>query len=155
MSFAASGPCRSGNFRNGLRFYVQNNRRPEKRAVMRLVVKCGSMMEEENERGIAHFLEHCAFRSTESYGHGELVEYFQSIGSAFGPDVNASTSLTSTVYKLTVPLKSGREEKKRVHNTEKLCKYSYSKEFCTAINILYDALILTSFLCRIPPEHPM
>ena len=138
MSFTVSGPCRSGTFSNGLSFYVQKNCTPEKRAVLRLTVKCGSMMEDEHERGIAHFLEHCAFRSTESYGHGELVEYFQSIGSAFGPDVNASTSLTNTVYKLTVPLNRRTEEKEHVHNKEDLYKTPYNKELCTAIKVLSE-----------------
>ena len=50
----------------------------------------------------AHFLEHCAFRATEGYPDGELVRYLQSLGSAFGPDVNAATSLTHTIYKLTI-----------------------------------------------------
>ena len=95
--------CKINTLPNGLTTYIQHNDTPKNRVVLRLVVKKGSMQEDENERGLAHFLEHCAFRATENYPDGQLIHYLQSLGSAFGPDVNAATSLTHTIYKLTIP----------------------------------------------------
>jgi zinc protease len=91
-----------GTLENGLTWYVRQNDLPENRAELRLVVKAGSILEEENQRGLAHFLEHMAFNGTESYPQNELVEYLQSLGMGFGPEINASTSFDETVYNLTV-----------------------------------------------------
>jgi zinc protease len=95
--------CNINTLPNGLTYYIQSNPNPAGRVVLRLVVKKGSMHESESQRGLAHFLEHCAFRATKNYPDGKLIHYLQSLGSAFGPDVNAATSLTHTIYKLTVP----------------------------------------------------
>jgi len=94
---------RMGQLDNGLRYYVQANARPEARAELRLVVNAGSVLETEEQRGIAHLLEHMAFNGTESFEKQELVDYLESIGMAFGPSINAYTSFDETVYMLRVP----------------------------------------------------
>jgi zinc protease len=71
--------------------------------VLRLAVNAGSILEKEEQRGIAHFVEHMAFNGTESFGKDELVDYFELIGMRYGPEVNAHTSFDETVYKLSIP----------------------------------------------------
>ena len=70
---------------------------------MRLAVDAGSMQEENDQRGLAHFLEHMAFNGTAHFKPGELVSFLESIGARFGPHVNASTSFDETIYMLDVP----------------------------------------------------
>ncbi len=88
---------------NGIRYYIRQNGRPEKRVSMRLAVDAGSIQEEDNQRGLAHFLEHMAFNGSENFKPGELVSFLESIGARFGPHVNASTSFDETIYMLDVP----------------------------------------------------
>ncbi|MGH7572470.1 MAG: M16 family metallopeptidase [Gemmatimonadota bacterium] len=95
-----------GTLANGLQYYVRENREPRERAELRLVVDAGSVLEEEDQRGLAHLLEHMAFNGTTHFGEQELVDYLESIGMRFGPDVNAFTSFDETVYMLTVPTDS-------------------------------------------------
>ncbi len=92
-----------GRLDNGLRYIIRNNGKPENRVELRLVVNAGSVLEEEDQRGLAHFLEHMAFNGTKHFAKQELVDYLESIGMAFGPDLNAYTSFDETVYKLQVP----------------------------------------------------
>lgn len=94
---------RTGTLPNGLTFFIRRNLRPEKRAVLRLVVKAGSIDEAEDQRGLAHMLEHMAFNGSTHFKPGELVTYLESIGARFGPHVNAYTSYDETVYMLDVP----------------------------------------------------
>ena len=84
-------------------YYIKRNVEPLNRAQLSLVVKAGSVHEEENERGLAHFVEHMAFNGTERFAKQEIVEYLESIGSTFGADLNAYTSFDETVYWLEVP----------------------------------------------------
>lgn len=93
----------SGTFDNGLQYYIFKNKKPENRAALNLVVKAGSLYEEEEQQGLAHFLEHMAFNGTTKYEKNELVKYLQSLGLSFGGDLNAYTSFSETVYKLQVP----------------------------------------------------
>ena len=88
---------------NGLRYYIRVNTRPESRAELRLVVDAGSVLEDDDQLGLAHFVEHMAFNGTEHYPKQELVEYLERIGMRFGPDINATTSFDETLYMLTVP----------------------------------------------------
>jgi zinc protease len=85
---------------------VRENREPRERAELRLVVDAGSVLEGEDQRGLAHLLEHMAFNGTAHFGEKELVDYLESIGMQFGPDVNAFTGFDETVYMLTVPTDS-------------------------------------------------
>ena len=95
-----------GKLQNGLRYYVRENGQPENRAELRLVVNVGSMQEDEDQLGLAHFLEHMAFNGTEHFAKQELVEFMESIGMRFGPGLNAMTSFDETIYMLRVPTDS-------------------------------------------------
>ncbi|HEX9732041.1 MAG TPA: pitrilysin family protein [Thermoanaerobaculia bacterium] len=92
-----------GELDNGLTYYVRTNRRPEKRAELRLFVRAGSLQEDDDQQGLAHFVEHMAFNGTARFEKQEIVDYLESIGMRFGPDINAYTSFDETVYMLTVP----------------------------------------------------
>ena len=92
-----------GTLSNGLSYYIRRNEEPLGRAHLSLVVKAGSVLEEEAQRGLAHFVEHMAFNGTERFAKQEIVEYLESIGSTFGADLNASTSYDTTVYFLEIP----------------------------------------------------
>ena len=94
---------RTGTLPNGLQFFIRGNDLPENRALLRLAVKAGSIDEADDQRGLAHLLEHMAFNGSAHFEPGELVSYLESIGSRFGPDVNAYTSFDETVYMLEVP----------------------------------------------------
>ncbi|MGH7574073.1 MAG: M16 family metallopeptidase, partial [Longimicrobiales bacterium] len=98
---------RVGTLGNGLEYYVRENGRPENRAELQLVVNAGSVLETEDQRGLAHFVEHMAFNGTENFAKQELVAYLESIGMRFGADLNAYTSFDETVYMLTVPTDTG------------------------------------------------
>ena len=97
---------RQGMLDNGLRYYIRYNTEPENRAELRLAVDAGSVQEDEDQRGLAHFVEHMAFNGTERYAEPELVRYLESVGTRFGPDLNAYTSFDETVYMLQVPTDS-------------------------------------------------
>jgi zinc protease len=98
--------ARVGTLPNGLTYYVRGNAEPRQRAELRLVVNVGSVMERRNERGVAHFVEHMAFNGTRRFAEQELVDYLESVGMRFGPDINAYTSFDETVYLLTLPTDS-------------------------------------------------
>jgi len=92
-----------GRLDNGFRYVLLRNEQPEGRVSMHLNVQAGSVHEKENERGLAHFLEHMLFCGSEHFKPGELVEYLQSIGMAFGADANAHTGFYETVYDIFLP----------------------------------------------------
>ena len=94
---------RTGTLDNGLRYYIKANQKPEQRAELRIALNAGSVLEDEDQLGMAHFVEHMAFNGTENFEKHELVDYLQSIGMRFGADINAYTSFDETVYTLTVP----------------------------------------------------
>ncbi len=89
-----------GTLANGLRYVVMPNHEPKGRASLRLLVLAGSLQETDEQRGLAHFLEHMAFNGSEHYAPGTLVEFFQRMGMSFGGDTNANTSFERTVYML-------------------------------------------------------
>src|SRR5262245_64294168 len=91
-----------GRLPNGLRYYVRENKRPEKRAELRLVVNAGSVLEDADQRGLAHMVEHMAFNGTQHFAKQDIVNYIESIGMQFGADLNAYTSFDETVYMLQV-----------------------------------------------------
>src|SRR5688500_8958581 len=94
---------RTGTLPNGLTFFIRKNDEPDDRAFLRLAVKAGSIDEADDQRGLAHVLEHMAFNGSAHFPPGELVKYLESIGAQFGPHVNAYTSFDETVYMLNVP----------------------------------------------------
>jgi Predicted Zn-dependent peptidases len=97
-----------GTLPNGIRYYIRKNLKPEKRAELRLVVNAGSVLENDNQLGLAHFVEHTAFNGTTHFAKNDLVKYLQSIGVRFGADLNAYTSFDETVYILPVPTDTAR-----------------------------------------------
>lgn len=92
-----------GQMENGVRYIVLPNTEPPKRVSIRLHIATGSLMEEDDQQGLAHFMEHMAFNGTKNYPADEMVEFFQRLGMAFGADTNAHTSFDETVYKLELP----------------------------------------------------
>lgn len=92
-----------GRLSNGLTYYIRHNSLPEKRVELRLVVNTGSVMEDDDQLGLAHFMEHMNFNGTKHFPKNELVSYLQSIGVEFGADLNAYTGFDETVYILPVP----------------------------------------------------
>jgi zinc protease len=99
------GPqVRVGKLANGLTYYIQKNPRPERKLELRLVVKAGSILEDDDQQGLAHFVEHMAFNGSTNFKKHELVSYLQSTGVKFGADLNAYTSFDETVYILPIPL---------------------------------------------------
>ena len=92
-----------GRLGNGLRYVLMANGEPKNRVALYLVVRAGSLHETEEERGLAHFLEHMLFNGTTHYPPGTLIEYFQSLGMGFGGDTNARTGFDRTVYNLLLP----------------------------------------------------
>ena len=103
---------RRGRLPNGMSYYIRRNGRPEHRVALRLAINAGSVLEQEDQRGLAHLLEHMAFNGSKHFAPGELVGFLESIGARFGADANAYTSFDETVYLLEVPTdRSGLVEK--------------------------------------------
>ena len=92
-----------GKLNNGLTYYIEKNTKPEKKVELRLVVNAGSILEDENQLGLAHFMEHMNFNGSKHFPKNELVNYLQTIGVKFGADLNAYTSFDETVYILPIP----------------------------------------------------
>jgi zinc protease len=102
-----------GALPNGMRYaWVAPKGIEDKGVSLRLHVNVGSLVEQDPEQGIAHFLEHMAFNGTKNFKAGTLVTWFQDHGVRFGRDVNANTSSTQTVYELDLPDAEGERFKK-------------------------------------------
>lgn len=95
-----------GKLPNGLTYYIRKNTEPKNRAVLYLVTKAGSVLETDEQQGLAHFTEHMAFNGTRDFPKNELVNYLQKSGVKFGADLNAYTSFDETVYQLPLPTDS-------------------------------------------------
>lgn len=94
---------KTGALPNGLKYYIKPNPKPEKKVELRLAINAGSLLENDDQQGMAHFIEHMNFNGTEHYPKNALVDYLQSIGVQFGADLNAYTSFDETVYILPIP----------------------------------------------------
>jgi len=92
-----------GKLSNGLTYFIRENKKPEKKVELRLVVKVGSIMEDDDQQGLAHMAEHMAFNGTRNFKKNDIVSYLQNIGVEFGNDLNAYTSFDETVYILPIP----------------------------------------------------
>ena len=92
-----------GKLDNGLTYYIFPHHRPEKRALLWLALNAGSVQEDDDQRGLAHFVEHMAFNGTRRFPKSEIISYLEKIGMSFGADLNAYTSFDETVYILPVP----------------------------------------------------
>src|SRR5690554_6119616 len=108
LTFAQQNPelptdpnVRTGRLDNGLTYYIRNNGQPENRADFYIAQKVGSMQEEDNQAGLAHFLEHMAFNGTKNFPGKSMLNYLQDNGIRFGVNINAYTSFDETVYFMT------------------------------------------------------
>jgi zinc protease len=101
-----------GKLSNGLTYYIRQNKKPEKKVELRLVVNAGSILEDDDQQGLAHMAEHMAFNGTSHFKKNEIVSFLQDIGVGFGSDLNAYTGFDETVYILPIPIeKAGNLEK--------------------------------------------
>jgi zinc protease len=94
---------KKGTLPNGLTYYILPHHKPEKRAFLWLAVNAGSVQEDDDQRGLAHFDEHMAFNGTKRFPKDAIVKYLETIGMRFGADLNAYTTWDQTVYQLEVP----------------------------------------------------
>ena len=92
-----------GTLPNGLRYYIRANAKPAHRAELRLVVKAGSVLEDDDQQGLAHFVEHMEFEGTRHFPKQGLIDFLSSLGLGIGPDANAETSYDDTQYTLRIP----------------------------------------------------
>ena len=99
-----SSEVKIGTLPNGLRYYIKKNSKPENKMELRLAVNAGSLLEEDNQQGLAHFTEHMGFNGSKNFKKNDLVSFLQSIGVKFGAHLNAYTSFDETVYMLSIPL---------------------------------------------------
>lgn len=95
-----------GKLPNGLTYYIRKNSEPKHRAELYLATRIGSLMEDENQQGLAHFTEHMAFNGTKDFPKNEMINYLQKAGVRFGADLNAYTGFNQTVYQLPIPTDS-------------------------------------------------
>ena len=100
-----------GELDNGFKYSIMYNKKPKDRAELRLLVKVGSLEENQSELGVAHFVEHMAFNGSTHFKKNDLIDYLESIGVQFGGDLNANTSYERTIYMLTVPLEKDNLER--------------------------------------------
>lgn len=109
VNIPTNSNVKKGMLSNGMTYYIQKNSKPEQKVELRLVVNAGSILEDEKQLGLAHFMEHMNFNGSKNFKKNELVDYLQSIGVKFGAHLNAYTSFDETVYILPIP--SDDEEK--------------------------------------------
>lgn len=107
-----------GKLSNGLTYYIRKNVEPKNRAELRLVVNAGSILESDQQLGLAHFVEHMAFNGTKNFKKQELIDFLEKSGVNFGADLNAYTSFDETVYELQVPTDSIQVFKKAMQILE-------------------------------------
>lgn len=103
---------KTGKLKNGLTYFIRENKKPENKVELRLVLNAGSIVEDDDQQGLAHLQEHMSFNGTTHFKKNEIVSYLQEIGVGFGSDLNAHTSFDETVYILPIPTdKPGNLEK--------------------------------------------
>jgi zinc protease len=106
MPLPMDSRVKTGVLPNGLKYYIMKNAEPKNRAQLRLMVKAGSILETDEQQGLAHFMEHMNFNGTKNFPKNELVNFLQKSGIRFGADLNAYTGFDETVYMLPVPTDS-------------------------------------------------
>jgi zinc protease len=94
---------KTGKLKNGLTYYIRKNDKPEDKVDLRLVINAGSILENDDQQGLAHFMEHMCFNGTKRFPKNALIDYLQSIGVKFGQHLNAYTSFDETIYFLPIP----------------------------------------------------
>ncbi len=91
---------------NGIVYFIRKNQEPKNRAELRLAVNAGAVLEDDDQLGLAHFVEHMLFNGTRRFQEQELIDFLERTGMRFGPDINAYTSFDETVYMLEIPTDS-------------------------------------------------
>jgi zinc protease len=94
---------KTGKLKNGITYYIKKNAKPEKRVELRLAVNAGSICENDDQLGLAHFVEHLCFNGTKNFKKNELIDFLEKAGVKFGAHLNAYTSFDETVYMLQLP----------------------------------------------------
>jgi zinc protease len=94
---------KTGTLSNGIKYYIMENQKPENRAEIRIVVNTGSVDEDDDQKGLAHFIEHMCFNGTKNFPKNELVNFLETTGMKFGGDINAGTGFERTQYFLVIP----------------------------------------------------
>lgn len=103
LSLPLDSQVRAGKLSNGFTYFIRHNDEPKNRVIMYLVNKVGSILEDDDQRGLAHFMEHMSFNGTKHFPKSQLIDYLQRSGVRFGADLNAYTSFDETVYQLPLP----------------------------------------------------
>ncbi len=93
----------TGKLKNGISYYIRQNDMPENRIEFRLALNAGSIVEDNDQQGLAHFIEHMCFNGTEDFNESELIDYLEKSGVDFGADLNAYTGFDETVYMFQMP----------------------------------------------------
>lgn len=101
--FPADPNLKTGQLKNGIKYYIRKNTKPENRMELRLAVNAGSNQENDDQQGLAHFCEHMAFNGSKHFKKNDLVNFLEGVGTKFGAHLNAYTSFDETVYMLQVP----------------------------------------------------
>ncbi|MFD2744313.1 MULTISPECIES: M16 family metallopeptidase [Sphingobacterium] len=109
---------RTGELKNGFRYFIRQNTTPKGKAVFYFANKVGSILETEEQLGLAHFMEHMNFNGTKSFPKNQLVDYLQTAGIRFGADLNAYTSFDETIYQLPIPT----DDPELIENTFKIIR---------------------------------
>jgi len=117
-----------GKLNNGVTYYITNNQLPKNKAYVELVIKAGSLHETDEQQGLSHLLEHLAFQGSKSFPKNKIDEYFRSLGLALGPDFNASTGFTKTIYKFQVPTNTTEPLDTGIHFLSEIADGSLSLE---------------------------
>ena len=104
-----------GKLDNGFTYYIKRNLKPKNKASIHLILKAGSLMEDDNQLGLAHLIEHMVFNGTKSYPKNEMDKYLNSIGLQIGSDYNASTGFETTTYKMELPTENYLYLEKGIH----------------------------------------
>tara|TARA_Y100000294_G_C8561065_1_gene339078 strand:- start:39 stop:2885 length:2847 start_codon:yes stop_codon:yes gene_type:complete len=113
-----------GKLDNGLTYYIKKNKTPKKRAKIYLIVKAGSLMEDDDQLGLAHLIEHMVFNGTKNFPKNAIEEYFNSIGLSIGADFNAHTGFEKTVYKIDIPTDKKENIEKGIHILSEISNFA-------------------------------
>jgi len=104
-----------GKLDNNFTYYIKQNLKPKKKASIHLILKAGSLMEDDDQLGLAHLIEHMVFNGTKNYPKNEMDKYLNSIGLQIGSDYNASTGYETTIYKMEIPTEDISNLDKGIH----------------------------------------
>ena len=113
-----------GKLDNNLTYYMKKNSNPKKKASISLILKAGSLMEDDDQLGIAHLIEHMVFNGTKSYPKNKIDEYLSSIGLQIGSDYNASTGFETTSYRMEIPTDDISKIEKGIHILSEMAGYA-------------------------------